>query len=242
MKKKTLMPLIVFLLGICFAGFIVYRTDTHEKNQRHMLAQSNATAYGERIKKEIAAGIEITDALEQILISEDGEIHQFDTIAENLMSDSIESVQLAPNGVVTDIYPDEGNEAGKIDLLHDKDRKKISCYARDNHTIITQGPFELKQGGHGIAVRNPVYLKDQSGQEYFWGFTTVILRVPDIFSDAIHALSNFGYEYKISKTDAPWSDTYKVVYQSDGQINNPVTYIFTIGDENWKFEITPENG
>ena len=242
MKKKTLMPLIVFLLGICFAGFIVYRTDTHEKNQRHMLAQSNATAYGERIKKEIAAGIEITDALEQILISEDGEIHQFDTIAENLMSDSIESVQLAPNGVVTDIYPAEGNEAGKIDLLHDKDRKKISCYARDNHTIITQGPFELKQGGHGIAVRNPVYLKDQSGQEYFWGFTTVILRVPDIFSDAIHALSNFGYEYKISKTDAPWSDTYKVVYQSDGQINNPVTYIFTIGDENWKFEITPENG
>ena len=242
MKKKTLMPLIVFLLGICFAGFIVYRTDTHEKNQRHMLAQSNATAYGERIKKEIAAGIEITDALEQILISEDGEIHHFDTIAENLMSDSIESVQLAPNGVVTDIYPDEGNEAGKIDLLHDKDRKKISCYARDNHTIITQGPFELKQGGHGIAVRNPVYLKDQSGQEYFWGFTIVILRVPDIFSDAIHALSNFGYEYKISKTDAPWSDTYKVVYQSDGQINHPVTYIFTIGDENWKFEITPENG
>ena len=242
MKKKTLMPLIVFLLGICLAGLIVCSTDTHEKNQRHMLAQSNATTYGERIKKEIAAGIEITDALEQILISEDGEIHHFDTIAENLMSDSIESVQLAPNGVVTDIYPDEGNEAGKIDLLHDKDRKKISCYARDNHTIITQGPFELKQGGHGIAVRNPVYLKDQSGQEYFWGFTTVILRVPDIFSDAIHALSNFGYEYKISKTDAPWSDTYKVVYQSDGQINNPVTYIFTIGDENWKFEITPENG
>ena len=242
MKKKTLMPLIVFLLGICLAGLIVCSTDTHEKNQRHMLAQSNATTYGERIKKEIAAGIEITDALEQILISEDGEIHHFDTIAENLMSDSIESVQLAPNGVVTDIYPDEGNEAGKIDLLHDKDRKKISCYARDNHTIITQGPFELKQGGHGIAVRNPVYLKDQSGQEYFWGFTTVILRVPDIFSDAIHALSNFGYEYKISKTDAPWSDTYKVVYQSDGQINHPVSYTFTIGNENWKLEVTPKSG
>ena len=46
----------------------------------------------------------------QILISEDGEIHQFETIAGNLMSDSIESVQLAPNGVVTDIYPANGNE------------------------------------------------------------------------------------------------------------------------------------
>ena len=206
------------------------------------MAQLNATTYGERIKNEIADGIEITNALEQTLISENGEIHQFDTIAGNLMSDSIESVQLAPNGVVTDIYPAEGNEAGKIDLLHDKDRKEISCYARDNHTSITQGPFELKQGGYGIAVRNPVYLKDKSGQEYFWGFTIVILRVPDIFSDTVSALSNFGYEYKILKTDTPWSDTYKVVYQSDGQIDHPVSYSFTVGDGTWKLEVTPKTG
>ena len=242
MKKKTLVPLIIFLLGICLVGLIVYKTDTHEKNQRHILAQLNATTYGDRIKNEIADGIGITDTLEQILISENGEIHQFETIAGNLMSDSIESVQLAPNGVVTDIYPAEGNEAGKIDLLHDKDRKEISCYARDNHATITQGPFELKQGGYGIAVRNPVYLKDKSGQEYFWGFTIVILRVPDIFSDTVSALSNFGYEYKILKTDIPWSDTYKVVYQSDGQIDHPVSYAFTVGDGTWKLEVTPKTG
>ena len=242
MKKKTLVPLIIFLLGICLVGLIVYKTDTHEKNQRHILAQLNATTYGERIKNEIADGIGITDTLEQILISENGEIHQFETITGNLMSDSIESVQLAPNGVVTDIYPAEGNEAGKIDLLHDKDRKEISCYARDNHATITQGPFELKQGGYGIAVRNPVYLKDKSGQEYFWGFTIVILRVPDIFSDTVSALSNFGYEYKILKTDTPWSDTYKVVYQSDGQIDHPISYAFTVGDGTWKLEVTPKTG
>ena len=242
MKKQTLVPLITFLLGICLISLIVYKTDTHEKEQRHITAQLNVATYGEQIKNEITNGIEITDTLKQILISEDGEIHQFETIAGNLMSDSIESVQLAPNGVVTDIYPANENEAGKIDLIHDKDRGKISCYARDNHTIITQGPFKLKQGGYGIAVRNPVYLKDKNGHEYFWGFTIVILRVPDIFSDSISALSNFGYEYKISKTDAPWSDTYKVVYQSDGQINRPVSYTFTIGDENWKFEVTPKSG
>ena len=242
MKKKTLVPLIIFLLDICLVSLIVYRTDIHEKKQRHTMAQLNATTYGERIKNEITDGIEITDTLEQVIISENGEFHQFDTIAKNLMSDSIESMQLAPNGIVTDIYPAEGNEAGKIDLLHDKERKEISCYARDNHTIITQGLFELKQGGYGIAVRNPVYLKDKRGQEYFWGFTIVILRVPDIFSDAISALLNFGYEYKILKTATPWSDDYKVVYQSDDQINHPVSYTFTIGHENWKLEITPKVG
>ena len=152
---------------MCLVGLIVYKTDAIEKEQKRTTAQLNATTYGERIKNEITNGIEITDTLQQILISENGEINYFDTISKNIMSDSIESIQLAPNGVVTDIYPAEGNEAGKIDLLHDKDRGEISCYARDNHTLITQGPFELKQGGYGIAVRNPVYLKDENGQEYF---------------------------------------------------------------------------
>lgn len=242
MKKKTIVPLIVFLLGICLVGLIVYKIDSHETEQRHITAQLNATTYGERIKNEITNGIAITDTLKQVLISENGKISQFDTIAENIMSDVIESIQLAPDGNVTDIYPSEGTEASKIDLLQDKDCSKISCYARDNHVIITQGPFDLKRGGCGIAVRNPVYLKDENNQEYFWGFTIIILRVPDIFSDAISALSDFGYEYRLSKTDAPWSDTYKVVYQSDDQLTHTVSYGFTIGEENWKLEVAPESG
>ena len=242
MKKKTIVPLIVFLLGICLVGLIVYKTDSHETEQQHIKAQLNATTYGERIKNEITNGIAITDALKQILISENGKINQFDTIAENLISDSIESVQLAPDGIVTDIYPARGNEAGKIDLIHDKERSRLSCYARDNHTVITQGPFKLNQGSYGIAVRNPVYLKDEDGQEYFWGFTIVILRVPEIFSDTISALSDFGYEYSLSKTATPWDETYEVVYQSDKQLTHPVSYDFTIGKENWKLEVTPENG
>ena len=242
MKKKTIVPLIVFLLGICLVGLIVYKIDSHETEQQHIKAQLNATTYGERIKNEITNGIAITDTLKQVLISENGKISQFDTIAENIMSDVIESIQLAPDGNVTDIYASEGTEASKIDLLQDKDCSKISCYARDNHVIITQGPFDLKRGGCGIAVRNPIYLKDENNQEYFWGFTIVILRVPDIFSDAISALSDFGYEYRLSKTDAPWSDTYKVVYQSDDQLTHTVSYGFTIGEENWKLEVAPESG
>ncbi len=242
MKKKTIVPLIVFLLGICLVGLIVYKIDSHETEQQHIKAQLNATTYGERIKNEITNGIAITDTLKQVLISENGKISQFDTIAENIMSDVIESIQLAPDGNVTDIYPSEGTEASKIDLLQDKDCSKISCYARDNHVIITQGPFDLKRGGCGIAVRNPVYLKDENNQEYFWGFTIVILRVPDIFSDAISALSDFGYEYRLSKTDVPWSDTYKVVYQSDDQLTHTVSYGFTIGEENWTLEVAPESG
>ena len=65
-KKKTLVPLITFLLGICLVSLIVYKTDTHEKEQRHITAQLNVATYGEQIKNEITNGIEITDTLKQI--------------------------------------------------------------------------------------------------------------------------------------------------------------------------------
>lgn len=32
-----------------------------------------------------------------------------------------------------------------------------------------------------MAVRNPIYLKNENGEEEFWGFTIVIIRVPDVF-------------------------------------------------------------
>ena len=78
MKKKNLMPLIVFLLSMCLVGFIVYKTDTHEKWQRRTTSQLNVSTYGERIKNEITNGIAITDTLKQVLISGNGDIKQFD--------------------------------------------------------------------------------------------------------------------------------------------------------------------
>ena len=53
MKKKTLVPLLVFLMGICLVSLVVYNTDTHEKEQSRTTAQLNATTYGERIENEI---------------------------------------------------------------------------------------------------------------------------------------------------------------------------------------------
>ena len=158
------------------------------------------------------------------------------------MADYIQSIQIAPDGVVTEIYPEAGNESGKIDLIHDKERGKISCYARDNDVITMQGPFSLKQGGTGIAVRNPVYVEQKNGERTFWGFTIVIIRVPDIFADSIKSLTDFSYEYKLSKSIAPWDETYEEVYGSGVEMIDPVTYTFELGDSQWMLEVMPENG
>ena len=229
MKKKTGIPLIVFLVGICLLGLFTYNTNVQIQNNQRTLALMNAKTYGQQIEDDLELGVQITNFLEQILINSDGQVYDFSKIAKYMMTSSIQSVQLAPNGVVSEIYPEEGNEMGKIDLLNDSDRSEVSNYAKKNHTTIIQGPFELQQGGSGIAIRNPVYLEDESGQKYFWGFTIAIIRVPKVFEDSTNALSKFRYNYKILKQESPWNKKYKEVYASTDKMIQPESYDFIVG-------------
>ena len=242
MKKKTIVPLIVFLVGICLLSVFTYNTNVQIQKDRRTIAKLNAVTYGQRIENDIENGIEITDTLKQVLINGNGQIINFSKIAENLMSYSVQSVQLAPNGVVTEIYPEEGNETGKIDLLKDSYRGEISNYAKDHNITITQGPIELKQGGSGLVVRNPIYLKDENGQEYFWGFTIAILRVPEVFEDSTNALSKFKYNYRLSREASVLDKKYVEVDANCDKMIRPVTYNLTVGKEKWKLEIMPRAG
>lgn len=242
MKKKTIVPLIVFLVGICLLSVFTYNTNVQIQKDRRTIAKLNVVTYGQRIENDIENGIEITDTLKQLLINGNGQIIDFSKIAENLMSYSVQSVQLAPNGVVTEIYPEEGNEAGKIDLLKDSKRGEISNYAKDHNITIIQGPIKLKQGGSGLVVRNPIYLEDENGQEYFWGFTIVILRVPEVFEDSTNALSKFKYNYRLSRETSVLDKKYVEVDANCDKMIRPVTYNLTVGKEKWKLEIMPRAG
>ena len=242
LKKRFIVPAVVFILGMCALIGAIYVVGESQEQQNRTNAKLNAMTYTERIYGELMEGIGVTDTLKQVVISGDGNINKFYDIAANMMDDSIQSIQIAPNGVVTEIYPEEGNVSGKIDLIYDSDRGEISRYARDNDTVIMQGTFELKQGGYGIAVRNPVYLKNENGQKSFWGFTIVILKVPEIFSDSVEALSDFGYKYSLQKCASPWDDTYEWVYVSKDELNDSVIYDFDVYGDKWRLEILPKSG
>ena len=241
-SKTVLLSVLVIIIGAVILIALGYNVKKNQDELNHSKVELNARTYAQQMQLDIMQGINITNTLEQLIISENGEIQKFSEIAEGMMTDFIQSIQVAPNGVVTEIYPSAGNEAGKIDLIHDKDRGKISCYARDNDVITMQGPFNLKQGGSGIAIRSPVYLKDSNGGREFWGFAIVIIRVPEIFSGTIDALSGFGYDFRLSKTVSPWDQTYQEVYSSGASMKDAATYDFDLGDSHWKLEVQPKNG
>ena len=241
-NKKIILAILVFIAECVILTVVLNHSYNTNRNQVQTITKLNAATYAERLQNDMNRGVAITDALEAIIISENGKIDNFQKVAGNLMTDFIQSIQIAPEGVVTDIYPKAGNEAGKIDLIHDKSRGKICRYGRDNNAVTIQGPFDLKQGGRGIAVRNPVYLKDAEGKSSFWGFAIVIIRVPDIFAESVQALTNFGYDYCLTEIASPLSEESEIISASKEHLSDPITYKFKFCESTFCLSVIPKDG
>ena len=240
--KWFILPLVVLVCSAFILYIVVSKVNRIKYEQTRTKASLNAVTYADRMINDLNSGIGITNSIKQILISEDGEVDKFGDVASDMMTDYVQSIQLAPAGVVTDIYPGKGNEAGKIDLVNDEKRGAIVRYGIDNDMVVMQGPFALNQGGLGIAIRNPVYLNNSEGEPYFWGLTIVIIRVPEIFDSSVSALESFGYNYILSKTESPLSSDYTVIDSSKDELDNPVSYTFELGGCTWQLDVTPTNG
>ena len=261
-KMTHWIPALVFIIGIAMTIPLVasYRSDHTERVKA--LAITNAVMYSERMRDEIQKGVTLTESLKLIIQSAhggaaviddgsgeshaDAAIDNFESIAKSLMTDYIGSIQLAPNGKVTTIYPEEGNEAGKIDLLNSTgDRGKFSNYAKDHNVVTIQGPFTLNQGGSGIAIRNPVFITPDNAPDsegVFWGFTIAIIKVPKIFDESITALETFGYNFVLSrKSPEITGEKEIVVCQSEKEPVKPFSRQFKLGVSTWTIKVAPKD-
>ena len=241
-KIRCLLPLLVLIISAGILSFVANYVNMASYKQVRTKAKLNAVTYSDRMVEELNRGINITNSLKNILLNDNGNIKQFEDIAQRMMTDYVQSIQLAPNGVVTDIYPSESNDAGKIDLVHDKIRGEIVRYGIKHQITVIQGPFKLNQGGCGITIRNPVYLQKNDGERYFWGFAIVIIKVPEIFNDSVKSLSKFGYYYRLYKTESPLTKKFKLINSSKTKFTDSVSHEFNIGGCVWKIEVMPVKG
>ncbi len=242
-QKNIIIPVLVVVVGIFLTVGMAARDRDNKIAESRSHAELNAKVYAGHLASDMEKGIAITNALEQAVIATHGNLEDFQTIAANMQQDYVQSIQIAPEGVVTEICPAEGNEAGLVDLIHRDDLRGItSRYAKEHDVIIMQGPFDLMQGGSGIAIRNPVFL-EKEGKREFWGFTIVIIKVPEIFGSTVGDLGSFGYAYRLRKSVSPVDQSLMDVYSSEAPLpEEPATYSFLVGDSHWQLETAPVAG
>lgn len=243
-RNKIKVTAAIFILAMTIYALVLNNIWGAKQSEKHSLTNLNIQNRAIALEKDIEETGGLNTALE-VVLAEDGnwEIRDFDSTAKMLMRHHpyIASLQLAPQGKVTNIYPLQGNEAGLIDLLEDEKRGPISRYARDSGRNVMQGPFELKQGGKGIAIRHPVYKINSTGQKEFWGFTIVIIKVPEVFHNTIEMIKNFNYAYALYAQE-PISQQWQQIMDSGQELVDPLVVEFQILDTCWKLAIMPAKG
>ena len=164
-----------------------------------------------------------------------------------LMADEdgvIKAVELAPGGVVQNVYPLDGNvDAIGLNMLQHPERKVEASLAKESGQYTIAGPFELVQGGTGALLFDPIYTTDENGNQKFWGFSILVLDWESFLEQIqIDKLQSASYEYLIWK--AGHTDSEKVVIaQGDRPVGDDSYEVAcTVPNDTWYFEIRPKAG
>ena len=201
--KKYFAPFCLASLLLIAGGSYIVRMEGKriEQQQADLEAKirSHAASVGQHLEQAFAA----TGILAAI-VRDYGDIRNFDSVAASIITSysvgSVSTLQLAPNGVVTQIYPLDGHETAiGHDLLNDPNRRSAVLEAIKSRELVISGPFDLVQGGKAIVGRFPVFLPDGKGGEKFWGLTIALIRIPDLLKAShLDELNREGFDYAVN--------------------------------------------
>ena len=170
----------------------------------------------------------------------------FSELAEKIPNEDgvIKAFELAPEGIVTDIYPKQGNEgAFGLDMLQEHERKKDAILARDSGKYTIGGPYQLKQGGTGALLFNPVYQDNNSEQGEFWGFVILVIDWERFIGEInLDYLSDADFCYRIWTYDRGSRDKIILAESQDNMPDNILTVECAVPNNTWYFDIIPSEG
>ena len=214
----------------------------YEQKTAEVIASNQSSVLQERLSRSLSA----TYALAAVLRQGDGKIAHFDNLATEMLKlyGGIGSLQLAKGGVVTEIVPLAGNEkAIGHNLLQDRSRDEEAFLAINTRKLTLAGPFNLVQGGVAVVGRLPVFLPDQSGYEQFWGFTTALIRIPDLLAaSTLSQLTDSGYDYQLSHIHPATGQRVIFASTATGPFNSPVIRAIDVPNGKWFLSIVPRHG
>lgn len=241
--KTTLVFIFIFLAVWCVIWIINQSQERREKLKATYTAESTVS----RVESQLSKYLAESDLMKRIVEKEyDIDNEQFDKLAELMQEDEdvIEARELAEDGVVSRIYPMEGNEAAMgLDMLQNPARKKEARLARLSGEYTIAGPYELVQGGTGALLFDPAYITDQNGEEKFWGFSILVMNWDNFIQKVeLEKLEEAGYDYQIWKKDLYTGEKIVIDESENSNLNNSLEVACSVPNDTWYFEIVPENG
>lgn len=209
-KLKQPSAIIISCIAFCIiALFGIYWTQStndsiidQQKSFLHGLSRTQASTLERRLSSAFTSA--------QILAFEvehnDGDSKWFEEYAITLIQSigGIQSLQLAPDGIIEKIYPLEGNESAiGLDIVSMPQLREEAMLAIKDKRLFALGPVPLVQGGVAVISRAPIFLYRGTQREVFWGLASAVIYVDNLLeATQLQQLENEGYQYSLSRKHA----------------------------------------
>ena len=225
---------------ICFNFLIQF-----EVNKEKISASYTAEDTVRKIETQLGRYLENSEMFKNIISSEHTiSDEQFNQLASYMKKNKnvIEAYELAPNGIIEKAYPLKGNEKViGMNTLELPERQKEANIARKSGEYTIAGPYELKQGGTGALLFDPIYIND-GNEKKFWGFSILVLNW-DAFLEELEVdkLEDATYHFKVWKEG---NNGKHVTIMSCGHssLNHTLSVACEVPNDTWYFEIVPFQG
>ena len=216
-----------------------------EVNKEKISASYTAEDTVRKIETQLGRYLENSEMFKNIISSEHTiSDEQFNQLASYMKKNKnvIEAYELAPNGIIEKAYPLKGNEKViGMNTLELPERQKEANIARKSGEYTIAGPYELKQGGTGALLFDPIYIND-GNEKKFWGFSILVLNW-DAFLEELEVdkLEDATYHFKVWKEG---NNGKHVTIMSCGHssLNHTLSVACEVPNDTWYFEIVPFQG
>ena len=242
LKRKTGLFFIIVMgvMLICFNFLIQF-----EVNKEKISASYTAEDTVRKIETQLGRYLENSEMFKNIISSKHTiSDEQFNQLASYMKKNKnvIEAYELAPNGIIEKAYPLKGNEKViGMNTLELPERQKEANIARKSGEYTIAGPYELKQGGTGALLFDPIYIND-GNEKKFWGFSILVLNW-DAFLEELEVdkLEDATYHFKVWKEG---NNGKHVTIMSCGHssLNHTLSVACEVPNDTWYFEIVPFQG
>jgi diguanylate cyclase (GGDEF)-like protein/PAS domain S-box-containing protein len=242
------------LAALCFAAMLAVSLllvgidrENHLKTRQAnatMLASTQANLIHQRLDAALSA----TYALAVVLRQHDyhASYDWFEPYARELLRyhPGISSLQYGPKGITTFVVPLAGNErAVGNNLLLNTKRNKEALQAIATRKLTLAGPFELVQGGVGLAGRLPIFTPATDKDDGFWGFAVSLIRVEELLRSAdVERLARAGYDYTLWRVHPDTGAPHVFAKSGPDVLPDGVTLSFEVPNGTWSLTLLPRGG
>jgi len=196
----SLQAIVSFLVSLLLSGVLISVAIINKINIEKLQLEQFILENSIQLNEVTSRLSSKTQSLSALVIQGDGDVKDFDKIAPTIIAEdpAILNVFIAPDGIVSKIYPPDGNETTVgWNFFGEGNESKEATIARDTGNFTLSGPFDTPLNGKILIGKLPVYIDAPGEKRQFWGLVSVTLKFPQILRNAelgIFRTHNLIYE------------------------------------------------